>query len=382
MILGKTEILLDVSSNFSSGYIPQLDGLRGLAILGVLLFHTGRFSLGWTGVVLFFVLSGYLITGILFDGKQRPAYFGNFYMRRALRIVPAYYLVLGLTWWIKRDFTVSALDAEVESAVPEWTYFLLYVQNYWMGEHWFGSRLSHFLGFSWTLAVEEQFYLVWPLLVYLLRARALLLLCAALVAAAPLLRMWILGVSDNPMLALVSLPSHLDSLAIGAAICLMSRDAGLCIWLTRRAGAGLLFAAGIPLAFLVWITGFTPYVATGQWMHLPGNAWFLTLISLVFGAVLILALSGHSCVSSALAWRPLRALGKISYGVYLYFTLAYFLVAIAYRVSVSFPFPGTRIGEWESLAINAVQMVLTVAMAAVSYRYLESPLLALKERFR
>ncbi len=82
-------------SKFPSCYIPQLDGLRGLAILGVLLFHTERFSLGWTGGVLFFVPSGYLITGILLGGKRRPSYFGNSYARRALRIFPAYYLMLG-----------------------------------------------------------------------------------------------------------------------------------------------------------------------------------------------------------------------------------------------------------------------------------------------
>ena len=365
-------------------YVPQLDGLRGVAILGVLLFHAGRFSLGWTGIVLFFVLSGFLITGILLDGKQRAAYFRNFYARRALRIFPAYYVVLGLTWWIKRDFTVSGLETGIESALPEWTYFLLYVQNYWMGAHWFGTPLSRLLGFSWTLAVEEQFYLVWPLLVYFLGSRALLLLCAALVAAAPLLRMWILGASDNPMLMLASLPSHLDSLAIGAAICLISRDARLRVWLTRRSGAMLLAAAGIPLAVLVGATGFAPYAMGGrlQWASLPGNAWFLTLISLVFGAVLILALAGASRLSSALSWRPLRALGKISYGVYLYHTLAFFLVLTAYKVSVFLPFPGSRIADWDMLAINALQMVLAVAMAAASYRYLERPLLALKEHFR
>ncbi len=365
-------------------YVPEFDGLRGIAILGVLLFHTGRFSLGWTGVVLFFVLSGFLITGILLDGKQRPAYFRNFYARRALRIFPAYYLMLALTWWIKRDFTISPADTGIQPAVPEWTYFIVYVQNYWMGGQRFGTPLSHLLGFSWTLAVEEQFYLVWPLLVYLLNVRTLLLLCAALVAAAPLLRMWISSASGNPMLTLAALPSHLDSLALGAAICLISRDARLRGWLTWRAGAALLAVAGIPLAILVAATGLAPYGLTSrlQWMNLPGNAWFLTLISLTFGAVLILALARTPRLSPALAWRPLRALGKISYGVYLYFSLAYFLVSTMYKVSVFLPLPGSRIGEWELLAINAAQMMLTVAMAAVSYRYLERPLLDLKQRFR
>lgn len=366
-------------------YVPELDGLRGIAIFGVLLFHTGRFSLGWTGVVLFFVLSGYLITGILLDGKERPAYFGNFYARRALRIFPAYYLMLALTWWIKRDFTLlSVAEFEARPALPEWTYFLVYAQNYWLGLNAFGTPLSRFLGFTWTLAVEEQFYLAWPLLVYYLRPRALLLLCAALVAASPLLRLALLAASDNPMLTLASLSSHLDSLALGAAICVMSRDARLRGWLSRRAGAALLAAAGVPLLLLVAATGLEPYDLTSrlQWMRLPGNAWFLTLISFAFGALLILALAGAPRLCSALAWRPLRALGKISYGVYLYYTLVYFLVSTAYKVSVFLPLSGSEGSAWHLLGINAAQMILTVAVAAFSYRYLERPLLALKERFR
>lgn len=350
----------------------------------MLLFHTGRFSLGWTGVVLFFVLSGYLITGILLEGKGRPGYFGNFYARRALRIFPAYYLMLALTWWIRRDFTVGSLEPQMELVVPEWTYFLLYVQNYWMGAHGFGTPLSRFLGFSWSLAVEEQFYLVWPLLVYFLRPRALLLLCAVLVAAAPLARIWILWAWDNPMLTLACLPAHLDSLGMGAAICLMSRDARLRGWLSRRAGNGLLAAAGIPLVVLVAVTGLAPYALTSrlQWMRLPGNAFFLTLISLLFGALLILALSGAPRLSSALAWRPLRWLGKISYGVYLYYTLVYFLVSTVFKVSVFLPLPGLHPGDWYLPAVNATQVILTIAVAAFSYRYLERPLLALRERFR
>ena len=363
-------------------YIPQLDGLRGVAIFGVLLFHAELFSLGWTGIVLFFVLSGFLITGILLDGKERAGYFGRFYARRALRIFPAYYFVLGLTWWMKREFTLSAPDPQIVSAVPEWIYFVLYVQNYWMAAQWFQTPLSHLMGFSWTLAVEEQFYLIWPLLVYFLGPRTLLLLCAALVAAAPLLRIGIVWASDNTLLAFSSLPAHLDSLAIGAAICLVSRDARLRIWLTRRSGGVLFVAAGIPLALLVGATGVAAYAATNQWMPLPGNMWFLTLASLVFGAVLILVLSGATRLSEAMNWRPLRLLGKISYGVYLYHTLAYFIVATVYNVSVFLPLPGSPMSGWEIVAIRATQIVVSIAMAAASYRYLERPLLQLKERFR
>jgi peptidoglycan/LPS O-acetylase OafA/YrhL len=363
-------------------YVPQLDGLRGIAIFGVLLFHAERFALGWTGIVLFFVLSGFLITGILLDGRRKAAYFRNFYARRALRIFPAYYLVLGLTWWVKRDFTVSGLDVVIDAPALEWAWYLVYLQNYWLGVHWFSTPLARLLNFTWTLAVEEQFYLIWPLLVYFLSARALLTLCGVLVLSAPLARAGMLWATGNPMLTLAALPSHLDSLAVGAAISLMWSDERLRDFVSRRAAALLLLGAGVPLAILVGWHGVDAYAVTNNWMRLPGNAMFVSLLSLTFGAVLVLSLSGASWWSAALRWAPLSYLGKISYGVYLYHTLVYFLVLGAYRIWVFFPLPGMRIDPWHKALIIVCQIGTTVLLAAASYRYLERPLLALKERFR
>jgi peptidoglycan/LPS O-acetylase OafA/YrhL len=185
-------------------YVPTLDGLRGIAILVVMLFHymTGSYHwpvlkqvfrlcrMGWLGVDLFFVLSGFLITGILLHTKSRPHYFRNFYVRRTLRIFPLYYVVLlGV-------FTVGALVSSLHTPtflalqhrqVYLWTYSVNWV-------NWFRSDLlfvadwieaNHF----WSLAVEEQFYLVWPTVVFLLSSRTLSSLCVVLVGGAWVLRM-------------------------------------------------------------------------------------------------------------------------------------------------------------------------------------------------
>ena len=147
-----------------------------------MLFHVdGRsFSLGWTGIVLFFVLSGYLITGILLDAKGEQHYFRNFYVRRTLRIFSAYYLLLLLTFVA---LYLLAPSHRPWAATPwKWSYFLLYVQNYWMGSNAFQISLSSLLVHTWTLAIEEQFYLIWPAVVYSLNRKALGVLCLSLLA--------------------------------------------------------------------------------------------------------------------------------------------------------------------------------------------------------
>src|SRR5262245_30496387 len=182
----------------SNSHIPALDGLRGLAILLVLLVHTyypaGGIArhqstldraclhvcgLGWCGVDLFFALSGFLITGILLQAKGGEDALRNFYLRRALRIFPLYYLVV-----LARLFILPG------RAFDPWesTSYLLYFSNFWRSAHLAVTPFDNFVGPTWSLAVEEQFYLLWPLLVFLLSRRSLLILCVVLLGAAPLAR--------------------------------------------------------------------------------------------------------------------------------------------------------------------------------------------------
>jgi peptidoglycan/LPS O-acetylase OafA/YrhL len=363
-----------------NSHIPQLDGLRGVAIAGVLAFHFHWFNLGWTGVVLFFVLSGYLITRILLESKHEQSYFGHFYARRALRIFPAYYLILALTFVFQRYFPLEEIDPSAASSVTEWPYFLLYVQNYWMGTHNFDTPLSQLLSFTWTLAVEEQFYLVWPLVVWLLGWRSLAFLCLMLVLAAPISRQMVLAASANPWFTLAAMSSHLDSLAAGALIAVVSRHEQYRRFISAKNGAALIVLGGIPLLALTVITGLNRYANTADWVTAPGSSYFLTFASVLFAGLLIVSLTSSGPLVQLLRARPLVALGKISYGVYVYHTLASVLVVTLARVNglISFSAP---IDPRLWFALEATGAALTLIAAALSYRFLEQPFLRMKQHF-
>src|SRR6266550_2788258 len=182
-----------------SSRIASLDGLRGCAILLVLLFHfTARapyptdhasirlqsvFDLGWSGVDLFFVLSGFLITGLLIDAKGSAGYFKVFYARRALRILPLYYGTL-VVMFVLPYLLTSVMNPTYITPFRDQIWYWGYLQNY----HYLTNAWSDIAGPFWTLAIEEQFYLVWPLVVLLLSRKHLLRLCFAVIVGALLYR--------------------------------------------------------------------------------------------------------------------------------------------------------------------------------------------------
>lgn len=237
--------------------IPALDGLRGLAILMVMLFH---FSLnldghawvenafrspvrdfGWTGVDLFFVLSGFLITGILVDARGAQNYFSAFYARRALRIFPLYYFSLAAIWLVFRH-----LVARPSGVI----WYAIYAQN-WLPVG--GPGIGHF----WSLAVEEQFYLVWPLIVYASSRRRVLQLSVAGIIFANILRvsLWEHGVETyivyaNPF-------TRMDALLAGAACACLARDS---VWVERfrRHAAWLQVAPPLGVIGALALMKFTP----------------------------------------------------------------------------------------------------------------------------
>ena len=166
------------ASNGPTGdHLPGLDGLRAIAIGTVFGFHLGLpgMSLGWVGVQLFFVISGFLITGILLRSRERPFYFRNFYVRRTLRIFPIYYVLIALY------FVTAGVQGDW-ATVKLLPYYLTYTQSYPQ----LATRYvcAPMLGHTWTLAIEEQFYLLWPLAIYLVRGRRLFVALAAFLAIA------------------------------------------------------------------------------------------------------------------------------------------------------------------------------------------------------
>lgn len=227
-----------ISSEQNSQRHPGLDGLRGIAILMVMLFH---FTLmppvapwdvplstfahyGWTGVDLFFVLSGFLITSILLDAKGHKEYFKNFYVRRMLRIFPLYYAFLAGLLILYPLIGDPAWTSEAEVLRDHWWWVWFHLTNWLVartGDFWTATPLG--TGGFWSIAIEEQFYLVWPLVVLLLSERRLQWVCGALflLSLATRLGMTAIGLSWTAVFTVTL--GRVDSLAIGALLATVAR---------------------------------------------------------------------------------------------------------------------------------------------------------------
>ena len=253
-----------MSTSTRSAHIPALDGLRGIAILLVLAHHFTYYGgfrprllvdklfylatmAGWSGVDLFFVLSGFLITGILYDTKGTECYFRNFYIRRCLRIFPLYYGVLVLSFVVFPRVVISEpSSASSQSLLADQSWYWTYLINVKIALE--GWPKVNFIAHFWSLAVEEQFYFVWPLLVFLWRRETLVKVCVACVVVALGLRIGFAFIGQD-LPAYVLLPSRMDALAIGGLLALLARDPrGLSVW--RRSACVVGVVAGSVLVVL------------------------------------------------------------------------------------------------------------------------------------
>jgi peptidoglycan/LPS O-acetylase OafA/YrhL len=316
---------------------PALEGIRGCAVLLVLMFHfltradpnRGLRAIpfkvamaGWCGVDLFFVLSGYLITTILLQSKESPNYFRGFYSRRVRRIFPLYYGVLAITLLI-----IPALDhlrtAAVSRVLHDQWYFWLYVSNF-LSRSADADWLN--LGHFWSLAIEEQFYLLWPAIIFFSsRKRAIHVALSALILSISLrVGLQLVAISD-PFLgkarhwAFAWTPCRLDSLAIGALIALLSLDPDARRVLEQFARRATVVIAPI-MIWLTWRGFFTD--ALGAPNSIPQFALdvlIYTLLAFAFGTLVVEATrSDQSWLTRLLAFRPFRFLGKYSYGIYVF----------------------------------------------------------------
>jgi len=376
-----------MSSDSSRIYIPSLDGLRAVAILGVLFRHmtviepSGRYEalfirlldLGWIGVDLFFVLSGFLITGILMDTKKEPNYFRNFYVRRALRIFPLYYFYLGLVLFLIPYIMIRINKRLDHDIMQEGWWFWLYLSNiyYSMG----GDVHRGPLMVTWSLAVEEQFYLIWPTVVFLCRPRILMKICFGLIVGALFFRLSLVlaGVGVFPVYSL--LPCRIDTLATGALIAILTRSQTPIARSTTIAKA-TLFASFITMLGIWTVGGTSEY----------SNKWWLTIgftsLSIFFASLLwvVLTAKGNHFGNRFLKIRPMVFIGKISYGIYLIHTLTILFI----QRYVFDPVKTSLIGEshfFSQLLFFITCFIAVLLLASFSWHFLEKNILKLKHLF-
>ncbi|HYW14306.1 MAG TPA: acyltransferase [Longimicrobium sp.] len=364
-----------------AGHIPALDGLRGCAVLGVLLLHFSSamatpagaparlvkqaFSPGWTGVDLFFVLSGFLITGILADARHTPHRYRTFYMRRALRILPLYYGFVILLFVLPPLLGGRAYTTPFIDQLPYW----LYLQNF----RPLDNGALDFAAHLWSLAIEEQFYLVWPLLIFTLSRKGALWMCAGCVAGALVYRVASVLTVDDLRTVYFLTPGRVDGLGLGGAIALMARGPGGSPRMRRMAPAVLAVSLAVLAGAALHPSGFNP---GGAYMVTVGY----TALAFFFGAVLVLAVDGQPpLLARLLSGSVLRFFGRYSYGLYVVHVP---LIALGRLAGVSPDgFAGTR---WELaglLGYVALMSVATVLAALASWHLYEKHFLKLKARF-
>jgi peptidoglycan/LPS O-acetylase OafA/YrhL len=323
-------------------HIPALDGIRGLAVLLVLFCHatqrpfeslgpegtnavfTGVIDkailsvarLSWTGVDLFFVLSGFLITGILFDAKGKDHFFRNFYARRTVRIFPLYYasLVLFLLVW---PFFPSAMSKGFGEITTSRIWYWLYLSNYSQAiAEGAGRTVTHILHVSWSLSIEEQFYLCWPLVVFLFTRKTLLRICVGMFFGSMLLRAGLLEMG-KVYWAMGFTPCRVDGLAVGAAIALVARGPGGIQSLIKPALFVLpLSALSIPALIVgMYLLGYHQGIGQSPGYAVIGTALF----ALFYGSILTLAAAAAkgTWLNRIFTHPILTVYGKYSYAVYL-----------------------------------------------------------------
>jgi peptidoglycan/LPS O-acetylase OafA/YrhL len=371
------------------GHLPVLDGIRGLAVSMVLVFHfvgsmvptngveraiVAVTKHGLLGVDLFFVLSGFLITGLLYEAHDKPHYLRNFYVRRVLRIFPLYYGVLALVFFVAPLIPLlrgPTLDYLLERQAWAWLYGInVYLAGH---EEWSFSYLNHF----WSLCVEEHFYLFWPFVVLLLARwpRALIAVCLAISLGAMLARVTGILMGLSWWTTVVLTPFKLDGLALGAFLAVMVRQPGGLGWLVRALPRIAAVVGGLVVVTFVWTV-----LVSRQGLEVAGSiraALFQILLACMLVGVLIAP--KQSTVSRFFSSRGMVFLGTYSYGLYVYHHfISYYLTT--HRTEL-------ELAQWLgshglAVALQAtVGMSISVALAYLSYELFEKRFLSLKRWF-
>ena len=376
------------TTNKLSTHVPYLDGLRGFAILWVIFHNTGMngvntseglffqlselvASSGWIGVQLFFVLSGFLITGILLDGKNRQAKLSHFYIRRCLRIFPLYYSFLVLVFVIVP--IAGLLPIWLESSHNEQLWYWLYLINWTQP---FADELA--FGHFWSLAIEEQFYIFWPLLVVFFSQRTLAFICLGLIVSAFLARLFIIYSFPEVgiKVAYTFTIARWDALTLGGLLAIAVRNRNsfeiIDTWHIRA----LYFLVGSILIQVFINHEFAP--VRGHW-----GAINQTLAALMSGILLFIAIVPTSGISSTIKpifkTQILRMFGKYSYAMYIIH------IPIKLIWFSSFALDPKLYHHWAhfgALLYNFIAVLLITILASfTTWQLIEKPFLNLKKFF-
>jgi len=371
----------------SRGRLPELDGIRGMAILAVLLFHyfylanvdvaaapgtshllarCGQlFAIGWAGVDLFFVLSGFLIGGILLDARTSPRYFATFYTRRFYRIIPLYYLWIGFYFALVLGpfhSTTGLLSGNLERWTSTPIYFLFLQNSVKIPHATFGTA---WLGALWSLAVEEQFYLLMPLAVRFLPRRKLVPLLFVAIIGAPMVRVAVAHfIPAHPAAQYVLTPCRLDSLAMGVLLAVGWRE-------ERWKAAFLRYRTAIYTFSLMLLTGVV-YLALWKPSQYSSTmaVWGFSCVDAFFACLLSIAVMVPGGIWAAVCrWPVLAELGRVSYCLY----VIHAVVNLLCHIFLLHHSP--QVLDWRSAGVTILAALFSYGLASLSWTFFEHPLL-------
>jgi peptidoglycan/LPS O-acetylase OafA/YrhL len=371
--------------------LPALDGLRGVAILVVLVHvfnelgpNSGAVGhlyervgeAGWTGVQLFFVLSGFLITGILLDSQRAANFFSSFYVRRTLRIFPLYFGVLAVAFVIMPALGIGPVQFAQDQPNQLWLW--TYTSNWATA---FGHESRAFPHF-WSLAVEEQFYLLWPLLIRRLSLGRCLNLCIAFVVASLAVRVALIASNVPTAVIYQNSLSRMDALAMGGAAAAAFRMPGIGPRLASMHGRVLRWAAPVAAAGAIVTNGFRNDTTIGATIGytIVALAFVLLLVAIV-GAEMASApvtAAGAPRLTRVLRFGPLRAVGRYSYAMYVFQYPLNHYVGRPAMVGLGVDLNGSLAA---TVIYSLALILLTFLVAIASWHLFEKRFLNLKGRY-
>lgn len=370
-----------------SSRIIELDGLRGMAIALVILFHLVLLAptpwlrvnqvllFGWSGVDLFFVLSGFLIGGILLDNRGATNYFSAFYVRRFFRIVPIYFGIVALYFLvyaagglIAGGLLRSELIGSLGPPMPLFSY-LSFTNNFWLARH---DTMGVFDAPTWSLAIEEQFYLTLPLILKLVKPKYLPGLIGVMIGGVAALRIVLALGHRVTQLQVYVLPFfRADALMLGVACALAVRNEKIRRFL--RKSPWLLYAALVFFAAAVIHTGGSLDKDTAHSI----NTYGFTAVAFLYATLLMIGVVlPHHPLGTVFRWQPLRSLGKLAYCVYLLQECV--LLTVFSQIGGNDLALNTA-GKW---AVGIASMGLVVLVAQISWNKFESPLVRIGHRYK